>query len=314
MPTFQARLGSPLRRASLSTLQVNLGKRCNMACSHCHVEAGPKRTESMDCSTAEGIIEFLAAHPKIGTLDITGGAPELNPHFRYLVQAGRELGRHVIDRCNLTILLEPGHEDLAEFLRDYQVEVVASLPCYLEDNVDKQRGNGVFQNSIRALQQLNGLGYGSPDTGLTLNLVYNPVGAHLPPPQAKLEADYQRELAARYGIVFNQLFTITNIPIKRYAHFLEITGQSEAYMTLLRQAFNLSTVEGLMCRHQISVDWLGNVYDCDFNQMLELGVPGEGRKLWELGEQDLLGRGIATGEHCYGCTAGAGSSCGGSLT
>ncbi len=313
MQTFQAHLGAPLNRTTLTTLQVNLGKLCNLACSHCHVEAGPKRTELMDRPTAERVIDFLAAHPQISSLDITGGAPELNPNFRYLVQAGRELGRQVIDRCNLTILLATGYEDLAEFLRDWQVEITASLPCYLEDNVDKQRGHGVFQDSIRALQKLNALGYGDPDTGLSLNLVYNPVDAHLPPPQAKLQADYKRELAVRYGIAFNKLFTLTNLPIRRYAHFLAVTGQTESYQALLQQSFNPGTLEGLMCRHQISVDWLGNVYDCDFNQMLELGVPGEGRKLWELSASDLLGREIATGQHCYGCTAGAGSSCGGSL-
>ncbi|MBC7880646.1 MAG: arsenosugar biosynthesis radical SAM protein ArsS [Anaerolineae bacterium] len=312
--TFAEQVGTALHRERLETLQVSLGKYCNLACNHCHVEAGPKRTEIMDRATAEQIVVWLQENSVVN-LDLTGGAPELNPEFRYLVQAGRKLGFHIMDRCNLTVLYEPGQEDLAGFLAENQVEIIASLPCYSFENVDKQRGNGVFESSIRALQQLNGLGYGQPGSGLDLNLVYNPVGAHLPPPQQNLEADYKRELFDHFGIVFNHLFTITNMPIKRYRNYLEISGQLESYQHLLLQSYNPQTLDNLMCRSLVSVDWLGQIYDCDFNQMLDLEIPGtDGRKLWDYNAQELIHRPIALGNHCYGCTAGAGSSCGGVLT
>jgi radical SAM/Cys-rich protein len=312
-PAFAERVGGALRRDRLDTLQVNLGRFCNLACTHCHVEAGPKRTEMMNWATAERIVEWLTANP-LCNLDLTGGAPELHPPFRFLVEEARRLGMHVMDRCNLTVLFEPGQEDLAEFLAAHQVEVIASLPCYSLKNVDKQRGSGVFDDSIRALQRLNALGYGQPGTGLVLNLVYNPVGAHLPPPQAKLEADYQRELAEHFGIVFDHLFTITNMPIRRYLHYLQASGQYEPYMQLLAASFNPATLAHLMCRTLVSVDWQGQLYDCDFNQMLDLAMPGTvGQKLWGFDAEALIGRRIAVAEHCLGCTAGAGSSCGGAL-
>lgn len=312
--TFAEQVGTALRRERLETLQVNLGKYCNLACNHCHVEAGPKRTEIMDRSTAEQIVAWLQENSVVN-LDLTGGAPELNPEFRFLVQAGRKLGLHMMDRCNLTVLYEPGQEDLAYFLADNQVEIIASLPCYSFANVDKQRGNGVFESSLRALQQLNALGYGQPGSALDLNLVYNPVGAHLPPPQQSLEAEYKRELFEHFGIVFNHLFTITNMPIKRYRNYLEISGQLETYLHLLLQSYNPQTLDNLMCRSLVSVDWLGQIYDCDFNQMLDLEIPGTaGRKLWNYSAQELIHRPITLGNHCYGCTAGVGSSCGGVLT
>lgn len=309
--------GQPLHRAAMDTVQVNVGKLCNQACLHCHVEAGPKRTEIMNRHTAELVQDFIRiASPQ--TVDITGGAPELNPSFRWLVEQNRAEGRHVIDRCNLTILFESGQEDLPHFLANQQVEIVASLPCYSEDNVTKQRGQGVYDKSIEALRRLNHIGYGKDGSGLVLNLVYNPVGAYLPPPQAQLEDDYRRELGTRFGIVFNHLYTITNMPISRFAHALQRDGKAEAYMELLASSFNPITLDGLMCRHQISISWDGYVYDCDFNQMLDMKV-GNGTP-FRLGEKPatelvrlLQKREILVDSHCYGCTAGAGSSCGGTL-
>jgi len=304
----------PLRRAAVTTLQVNVGKRCNQACHHCHVEAGPTRTEIMGEAVATRVLELLAASPDVAIVDLTGGAPELNPHFRRLVREAGRLGRHVIDRCNLTVLLEPGMEDLPEFLATHAVEVTASLPCYGPENVEKQRGRGVFDKSIAALRRLNALGYGRPDSALVLNLVYNPVGAFLPPPQAELEARYKDELLGAFGIEFHRLFTLTNMPIKRFAEFLARQGQEEAYASLLVNHFNPATVPGLMCRSLVSVGWDGSLYDCDFNQMLEMPLGAGVPTIWELDALDALARRpVATGSHCFGCTAGAGSSCGGTL-
>ena len=304
-----------IRRRRLETLQVNLGYKCNQSCVHCHVNAGPTRTEMMSRETAFEIIAFLKA-VGIGTLDITGGAPELNPHFRLLVAAARELGVKVMDRCNLTILEQPGQEDLAQFLCDHEVEVVASLPCYLEENVDRQRGKGVFDASIRCLRTLNRFGYGLPGSGLTLNLVYNPQGPALPPAQHKLEQDYQRHLGERYGIAFNRLYVLTNMPIQRFGSMLISKGHFEHYMDLLKNAYQSENLESVMCRTLISVDWRGYVYDCDFNQMLGLPLAWRGRPrthLRELIGADLSGNAITVKDHCYGCTAGQGSSCGGAL-
>lgn len=301
----------PVIRGKLDTLQVNLGYLCNLSCVHCHVNAGPTRTELMDEQTIEQVLALLSG-AGIHTLDLTGGAPELNPRFRYLVSAARALGVRVIDRCNLTVLFEPGQEDLAEFLAAEQVEITASLPCYLEENVQEQRGKGVYQDSIRALRHLNRLGYGDE---LPLNLVYNPVGLALPPPQAALEADYRRELSQRFDINFSQLFTITNMPISRFGAVLLAQGQYVEYMGLLRDNFSADNLETLMCRSLVSIDWQGYVYDCDFNQMLELPVLASDRRHIAdlLAEVDMDGAAVATGEHCYGCTAGQGSSCGGAL-
>jgi radical SAM/Cys-rich protein len=310
--------GMRLTRTGIDTVQLNVGKLCNQACVHCHVDAGPKRTEVMDQRTAELSLEFVRA-AGAQTVDITGGAPELNPSFRFVVEQARHDGRHVMDRCNLTVLFEPGQEDLPEFLAGLRVEVVASLPCYLAENVEKQRGRGVYEKSIAALRRLNALGYGHEDSGLVLNLVYNPVGAHLPPPQQQLEADYKRELGTRFGIRFNHLYTLTNMPIARFAHLLRREGKLEAYLELLATAFNPATLDSVMCRYLLSVSWDGFLYDCDFNQMLDLRL-GTSRPL-RLGEQPaaelvrlLEHRDIRAGSHCYGCTAGAGSSCGGTLT
>jgi radical SAM/Cys-rich protein len=313
--TRVAEEGIRLRRRSLSVLQINVGKVCNQACRHCHVDASPVRTEQMSTETADAILAF-AERTRPRTLDITGGAPELNPEFRRLVTGARALGAHVIDRCNLTILSEPGQEDLAAFLAEHRVEVVASMPCYLEDNVDKQRGKGVFTRSIDGLRTLNALGYGKEGTGLVLNLVYNPVGAHLPPSQAGLEADYKRILAERYGVLFNGLYTITNMPIARFATDLRRQGQLEAYHQLLVESFNPTALGGLMCLDQVSVGWQGHVYDCDFNQMLGMRLDDAGAPLHisSLDAASLLDRDIVLADHCYGCTAGAGSSCGGALT
>jgi len=309
--------GQSLHRLAIDTVQINVGKLCNQACLHCHVEAGPKRTEIMDRHTAELTLDFIrAAAPQ--TVDITGGAPELNPSFRWLVEQNRSEGRHVIDRCNLTILFESGQEDLPQFLADQRVEIVASLPCYSEGNVTKQRGQGVYDKSIEALRRLNRIGYGTDDSGLVLNLVYNPVGAYLPPPQATLEIDYKRELGDNFGITFNHLYTITNMPIARFAHALRRDNKAEVYMELLASAFNPATLDGLMCRRQVSISWDGYLYDCDFNQMLDMKVGGG--KPFRLGEKPsaelvrlLEQRAILVDSHCYGCTAGAGSSCGGTL-
>mgnify|MGYP000383162153 FL=1 len=301
----------PVHRASLETLQVNLGYLCNLSCVHCHVNAGPHRTEQMDRETIDGLLALLD-RASIQTLDLTGGAPELNPHFRYLVREARALGVHVIDRCNLTVLLEPGQEDLAEFLAEQQVEICASLPCYVQENVEAQRGKGVYDASIEALQQLNALGYGAEQI---LNLAYNPVGPVLPPPQEALEAEYRRELKDRFGIRFNHLMTITNMPISRFGSVLLAQGQYTEYMHLLRENFSQSNMETLMCRRLISVDWQGFLYDCDFNQMLDLPLLASDRRrhIRDLLSTLTLDEPIITGEHCYGCAAGQGSSCGGAL-
>ena len=309
----------PLRRARLTTLQVNLGYRCNQSCLHCHVNAGPTRTEMMDAETVDGVIAVLRAR-RIETLDLTGGAPELNGHFRRLVQAARAQGVRVIDRCNLTILSEPGQDGLAEFLADNHVEVVASLPCYSVANVDRQRGDGVFDRSIKGLQLLNALGYGQAPSddasGLTLNLVYNPQGAVLPPPQAPLEADYKRELLAHFGIRFNQLYTLANMPIQRFGSTLVSKGTFQTYLQLLKNAYRAENLDTVMCNSMLSVDWQGDLYDCDFNQMLALPARLQGRAkphLRDLLAADGVGEAIRVADHCYGCTAGQGSSCGGAL-
>ena len=305
----------PLRRGPVTTLQLNIGARCNLACHHCHVESGPKRTERMERPGAERILEVLAENPEVELLDITGGAPEMNPNFRFLVAGARKLGKRVIDRCNLTILFEPGQEETAAFLAEQQVEVVASLPCTARENVDAQRGKGVFGLSIEALHLLNGLGYGREGSPLKLNLVYNPLGPTLPPPQKDLADRYRVELRQLFGIEFHELMCITNMPIKRFARDLERSGQAEAYLSLLVNHFNPETLPGLMCRELISVGYDGRLYDCDFNQMLEIDLPGPFRNIWELRRlSELEGRAIATGTHCFGCTAGAGSSCGGALS
>jgi radical SAM/Cys-rich protein len=318
LPLFSdtlARHGVTLRRTRLEILQVNTGKLCNQACLHCHVEAGPKRTELMERSTLDRILELVAAAPSIHTVDITGGAPEMHPHFRWLVSRLSALGRTIIDRSNLTVLLEPGQAGMAELLAAHQVRIVASLPCYTRDNVDRQRGSGVFDKSIDALRLLNRLGYGMPGTGLDLVLVYNPLGPVLPGDQAALERDYRRELRAGPGIEFSRLFTITNMPIKRFLHDLQRTDRLEEYMQLLVDGFNPRTVPGLMCRNLVSVGWDGAIYDCDFNQMLEIGLGREPRTVWDIATLEELGQGpIATGTHCFGCAAGAGSSCGGAVT
>ena len=303
----------PVRRGGLTSLQVNLGYRCNLSCVHCHVNAGPTRTEEMDAATVEQVLACIEASA-VDVLDLTGGAPELNPHFRYLVQRARALGVHVIDRCNLTVLFEPGQEDLAQFLAAEQVGVTASLPCYLEANVEQQRGKGVYDDSVRALQRLNELGYGS-DPELQLDLVYNPVGPVLPPPQAVLEQDYKRELGERFGIRFNRLLTITNMPISRFGAVLLAQNQYLPYMQLLRDNFSDANLATVMCRNLISIDWQGYLYDCDFNQMLDIPLLGSDRRHIRdlVNGADLRDRPIATGEHCYGCTAGQGSSCGGAL-
>ncbi len=302
-----------LSRAAISQLQINLGKLCNQACNHCHVDAGPKRTEVMEWPTMRRIIDWVAAH-SIKSIDITGGAPELNPHFRQMVNAFVDMGADVISRCNLTVLWERGQEDLAAWYAQRRVHLVCSLPCYSESNVDAQRGKGVFGKSIRALQLLNQHGYGI-GSELTLDLVYNPGGPTLPPPQDQLTAQYKQRLFDDFGIRFNQLFTITNLPINRFKHYLERTEQLASYQQLLEDNFNPSTVEGLMCRHLVSVDWKGRLYDCDFNQMLDMPMPtSRGTFLWDLDGTQIEGQKIAVGRHCFGCTAGAGSSCGGALT
>ncbi len=304
-----------IRRRRLETLQVNLGYRCNQSCLHCHVNAGPSRREEMSGANVDAVLDFLAASPQVATLDLTGGAPELNPHFRRLVAGARQLGRKVMDRCNLTILEEPGHEDLAGFLAAHQVEVVASLPCYLEDNVDRQRGKGVFATSIRALRRLNALGYGQPQGALALNLVYNPQGPSLPPPQQELQAAYKASLAEHFDIAFNQLFTLANMPIQRFGSMLISKGEFNGYLRLLKDAHRDENLDGVMCRSLLSVDWQGFVYDCDFNQQLGLGIAAapNRRHLSELTAETLEGQAIRVAEHCYGCTAGQGSSCGGAL-
>ena len=305
----------PIRRRRLDTVQVNLGYVCNQSCLHCHVNAGPTRTESMDRETVDQVLGFLAANGA-KAIDLTGGAPELNPHFRYLVSRARALGARVIDRCNLTILFEEGQEDLAPFLADHQVEIVASLPCYTEELVDRQRGKGVYDKSVRAIRRLNELGYGREGSGLVLNLVYNPQGPSLPPAQEKLEADYKRILGEAFGIAFNGLFTIANMPIQRFGSTLISKGQFNAYMTLLRGAHREDNLEAVMCKSLVSVDWQGYLYDCDFNQMLGLPLVVRGKvrpHLRDVLGRDLEGNPIVVNDHCYGCTAGQGSSCGGAL-
>ena len=313
--TFSERLareGIDLHRTALDILQVNVGKFCNQACHHCHVDASPTRTEIMTRATIDGILTFLAASD-IQTVDLTGGAPELIPEFRYFVDRLRAMDRHVIVRCNLTVIFEPGQEDLVDFYVDRGIELVCSLPCYSEENVDAQRGRGVFKKSIKALQILNERSYGKPSSGLELHLVYNPVGASLPPPQEELARDYRVELLDGFGIVFNELFTITNMPINRFAGYLERRGELDSYMTTLRENFNAATVPRLMCRSLVSVDWVGNIYDCDFNQMLDMHVTKEPSKIWDYTQEQLIGRKVRVDDHCFGCTAGAGSSCGGEL-
>jgi radical SAM/Cys-rich protein len=312
---LRARSLPPLRRERLRTLQLNVGRRCDLACHHCHVEAGPKRSERMELRTAERVLELVARHPAIETLDLTGGAPELHEVFRPLVRGARRLGRQVIDRCNLTVLFEPGQEDTAEFLASEGVQVVASLPCYTPANVDRQRGRDVFERSIAALKRLNQLGYAKPGGPLELHLVYNPLGPSLPGPQAALEADYKRELARNFGLRFDRLLTLTNMPIKRFAHALAREGREREYLSLLVQHFNPETLPALMCRSLVSVGYDGALYDCDFNQMQELPLAGRARSIFEIESlSELEALPIATARHCFGCTAGAGSSCGGSLT
>lgn len=307
----------PIQRGTLTTLQVNLGYKCNLSCVHCHVNAGPSRTELMSRETIDLLLQFIDKQ-QIQVLDLTGGAPEMNPHFRELVVAARARGVEVIDRCNLTILLEPGYESMAQFLADQGVTITASLPCYNEENVEQQRGKGVYNESITVLQQLNALGYGI-DADKILNLVYNPVGPVLPPGQQQLEQDYKHELRSRFGIEFNQLFTITNMPISRFGSVLMAHGQFYDYMSLLRDNYADSNVSTLMCKSLISVDWQGFVYDCDFNQMLQMPMIASGQPatstthLSDLLDADVGGNDITIGEHCYGCTAGQGSSCGGAL-
>jgi radical SAM/Cys-rich protein len=305
--------GLALRAAAVETLQVNVGKLCNQACKHCHVDAGPKRTEIMTRETAGLVIE-AARRFRIPALDITGGAPELNPSFRYLVAEARSLGAHVTVRHNLTVQFEPGQEDLPEFFREQKVEVISSLPYFLEQQTDAQRGSGVFVKSVEALRRLNAVGYGRDGGGLALNLVYNPVGAYLPPAQDAIERDFKRELLARHGVTFDRLYTITNMPIRRFLDYLRRSGNEERYMRKLVEAFNPSTVEGLMCRTLVSVDWTGRLYDCDFNQMLELRVAAElPQTIADFDPSKFAARRITTGAHCFGCTAGAGSSCGGAV-
>ncbi len=304
---------APLRAAGIQVLQVNVGKLCNQTCRHCHVDAGPERREVMSQETMALCLDALR-RADIPILDITGGAPELNPSFRWLVTEARRLNRHVIDRCNLTILLAPGHDDLPEFLADQRVEIVASLPCYLADNTDRQRGDGVFDKSIAALRRLNTLGYGRPDSGLLLTLVHNPLGLSLPPPQPALEAAYRRELAHRYGIIFNRLYTITNMPISRFLEDLVRAGRHEEYLAKLVTAFNPEAVAGVMCRTTLSVGWDGRLFDCDFNQMLDLDLaPGLPRHIRDFDTAALSRRAIVTAQHCYGCTAGSGSGCQGAI-
>ena len=302
-----------LRASKVETLQVNVGKLCNQACKHCHVDASPARTEIMTRETVEQVIGALRQF-RFPTLDITGGAPELNPSFRHLVSEARDLGTHVIVRHNLTVMFDPGQSDLPDFFREHEVEVVSSLPYFLEQQTDAQRGQGVFRKSIEALLRLNAVGYGVDGSSLVLNLVYNPVGAFLPPPQASIEADFKRELLTRYGVSFNHLYTITNMPIKRFLDYLRRSGNEERYMRKLVEAFNPHAVEGLMCRTLVSVDWTGRLYDCDFNQMLQLGVAPElPQSIAEFDPLKFASRCVMTGAHCFGCTAGAGSSCGGAV-
>jgi radical SAM/Cys-rich protein len=319
-PPFEDRMRQvglvPLRATGITVFQINVGKLCNQTCRHCHVDAGPDREEQMRRETAELCIRALA-DTDIPTVDITGGAPELNPNFRWLIEQAKALGRHVMDRCNLSVLLLPSQAGLTEFLADHKVEIIASLPYFRTSQTDAQRGEGVFEKSVRSLQQLNELGYGRDGTGLILNLVCNPVGAFLPPKQEAIEAQFRRELLRQHGIRFNHLYTITNMPISRFLEFLVETGNYDGYMERLATAFNPTAAAGVMCRYTLSVGWDGTLYDCDFNQMLDLPVnervPRQIRDLTPVTLADLHTRRIVTGNHCYGCTAGAGSSCGGSV-
>ena len=315
LPDFEEMLlrqKARIRRRKVRVLQINIGKKCDLACHHCHVEAGPKNPDNMTAETASRVMALLETAPDVEILDITGGAPELNPNFRRVAARARALGKTVYDRCNLTVFFEPGQEDTPEFLAENGITVIASLPCYTPENVEKQRGKGVFDKSIKALQKLNALGYGKPG-GLVLNLVYNPLGPHLPPPQAKLEADYRARLSEHLGIEFNSLYTITNMPIKRYRRFLERENALEDYMRLLVENFNAGAAEGVMCADMLSVGFDGQLYDCDFNQMLDMPLAGKPRTLWDVDSLNDIPAGIAFDNHCYGCTAGAGSSCGGAL-
>ena len=308
-------LKNGLTRRAIDTLQVNMGRYCNQACIHCHVESGPNRTEMMSRETVDAVLRFFA-NSDIPTLDITGGAPELNPSFNYLVESAIRMGRHVMDRCNLTVIFEPKKDYLPEFFKRHQVELICSLPCYSEENVDRQRGKGTFELSIRALQMLNALGYGGDDS-LILNLVYNPVGPHLPPLQEQLEQEYKRILNEQFGIVFNHLYCLANMPITRYETHLRLLGEYDRYMELLEDSFNAATVDRVMCRNLISVGWQGSIYDCDFNQMLDLPVrdaAGNALDISSLKIEHLLSRAITVGNRCYACTAGSGSSCGGALS
>lgn len=315
--TFQSKLDQaghfPLVSDRIEILQINLGKLCNMTCVHCHVDAGPDRREIMQRAEVEACIEVMTRHESITTVDLTGGAPEMNPHFRDLVAAARAHRKHVIDRCNLTILLAKGFTDLPEFLAEHQVEIVASLPCYLEENTDAQRGSGAFGQSIDALLRLNELGYGKEGSGLTLTLVFNPVGQSLPPDQAELEQAYREQLRARFGIEFNRLFTITNMPVSRYLEYLVRINEYQSYMELLVANYNPGAVAGLMCRNTLSVSWDGGLYDCDFNQMLEMAVDASyPQSIHDFQMETLQNRKIQIGQHCFGCTAGSGSGCQGS--
>jgi radical SAM/Cys-rich protein len=316
LPLLVASDFPPLRRRVVETLQVNLGYRCNQSCVHCHVNAGPNRHEEMSRETVDDVLAFLHDSPGVRTLDLTGGAPELNAHFRWLVREARALGLQVIDRCNLTILEEPGQETLAAFLAEHGVQVVASLPCYLADNVDRQRGKGTFDASLRALRRLNALRYGQAGSGLELDLVFNPQGPSLPPPQPQLEQDYKQHLASRYGIVFNRLFTLANMPIQRFGSMLVSKGEFGRYMKLLREAHREDNLGDVMCRNLLSVDWQGWLYDCDFNQQLGLPIRDAARPQLHIRDRcarDLAGGAIRVADHCFGCTAGQGSSCGGAL-
>ena len=302
-----------LQRLQIRELQVNVGKLCNQACNHCHVDAGPNRTEIMSWNTMEKIVAWCHDN-EVQSVDITGGAPELNPDFRRFVDACLAVGMTITSRCNLTVLLEPGEEDLARWYADRQVKLICSLPCYTKDNLEQQRGKGVFDRSIRALQLLNELGYGI-NPSLSLDLVYNPNGAYLPPSEQQLESTYKERLGEDFGIQFNRLYTLTNLPVSRFRHYLERTGDYERYMDLLLDVFNPETVPHLMCRHMLSVDWLGRIYDCDFNQMLDIAAGWrKPRYLWEQNAEQLIDQRIAVDSHCFGCTAGAGSSCGGTLS
>ncbi len=315
LPLLENTTFPTLRRSALTTLQVNLGYRCNQSCLHCHVNAGPTRKEQMSRSNIDSVMQFLQ-RSGVCHLDLTGGAPEMNPDFCYLVERAVQAGVDVTDRCNLTILLEPGFEDLAGFLAKHRVEIVASLPCYLEENVDGQRGEGVFAKSISALRRLNELGYGQPDTGLALNLMYNPTGPSLPPSQQQLEADYREALRSGFGVEFTNLFVLANMPIQRFGSTLVSKGQFDSYMGLLKNAHQPGNLETVMCRSLISIDWQGYVHDCDFNQMLGLrwqGATGLPLHIADLSVEAIEGREIAVADHCFGCTAGQGSSCGGAI-